>query len=122
MTEFNISDVLGGTDECPVVAMRRTIKGADWYIREPNTISGAAQGIDCEMSYGDMCFYMTARNMDVARFELTKPDLESCLKYMQTLDYAGKDYQYLYKRIIQQIPSKMVLYYSFTKTYDLLAH
>jgi hypothetical protein len=106
---------------CPVVAARKQIKGSSWYVKPANTISGAAQGIECEMSYGDMCFYMTARNMDVARFELVKPNLEQCLQYLQRMDFAGKDYQYLYKRIIQQIPSKMTLYYSFTKTYDLLA-
>jgi hypothetical protein len=86
-------------------------------------VHGAAQGIDCEMSHGDMCFYMTARHMDVARFELTKPNLEACIEYLRRYDFAGKDYQYLYKRIITHSqPSKMILYYTFVKTYELLDH
>lgn len=107
---------------CPIVKARKEIKTAGWFVKEPNLISGSSAGIDCEMSFGDMCFYMTARKLDVARFELTRPDLSTSLEYLRRMDFAGRDYQWLYKRIIQQLPSKMILYHSFTKTYELLVH
>ncbi len=105
---------------CPVINARREIKGSHWYKAE-NVINGGATGIDCEMTYGEMCFYMSTRRMDVARFQLKKPSLGPCVVYLTRLVYAGKSYKWLYNHIIAQMPFT-ILYRAFTRTYDILIH
>lgn len=112
---------------CPIINTRREIKGAHWYEKPDNLITvyreihGSADTPvqKCEMSYGNMCFYMSVQKMHLARFELGKPSLNDCIKYLGKIDYIGKDYRYIYKKLLKSVDHSQ-LYKAFIKTYNML--
>lgn len=100
---------------CPVVQAIKEIRGAGLYKDDPeesaeNVIKLGGEGD--EFVCDDMTFYMMARKMELARFELSKPDFAQCKsKYARMFkDVVGNDYSQLYKKIIDKALKKKFLY------------
>lgn len=110
---------------CPVV---RTIKE---IYKRTNSYDGGSETEDVKLTlvggeekmpviYGDMDFYMTVRKLEVARFELGKPDIEKCTRYLLAHPFANKSYHDVYITILRASPSKSFLYRQFVDLYNMV--
>jgi hypothetical protein len=112
---------------CPVVAAIREIRGAGLYKDDceespDDVIKLGGNNTDIEFVCDDMTFYMMTRRMELARFELSKPDFAQCkAKYTRMFkNIVGIDYSTLYTRIINQALKKKFLYKQFVELVELI--
>lgn len=115
------------TKVCPVVKAIGEIRGGGIYsddAEETNNNLIKIGGSDSEVEFvcDDMSFYIMSRKMELARFELSKPNLAVIeAKYNAMFrDVVGIDYSALYTRIIDRALKKKYIYDQFVQLVDLL--
>ncbi|SIP86076.1 Hypothetical protein PACV_363 [Pacmanvirus A23] len=109
---------------CPVVAAIKEIRGAGLYSDDDSQNMIKLGGSDAEVSMicDEMSFYIMVRKMDMARFELSKPnDVQCKLKYAKMFkNIAGRDYAAIYALLIDSVLKKKFMYNQFVELVNLI--
>lgn len=110
---------------CPVVRAIGEIRGAGLYKDDLEYSSDSViklGGTDGpEYVCDNAAFYAMTRKMDMARFELSKPNYEQCKrKYHEFANIVGADYSQLYTRVVDRALNKKFLYKQFVDLVEAL--
>jgi hypothetical protein len=108
---------------CPVVQAIKTIRGGGLYTENNDENFIKIGGGDVEYACDDATYYINLRLMEVARFELVKPNLQ---KYEEKFvkmfaKYSGENRKYLYRQIIDDSQMRRLLYRQLMALFDSIA-
>jgi len=74
--------------------------------------------IDCKVAYGDACFAMTIKRMEID--SLKDLSLEACIRKLMNYKYYDLSYKEVYYNMVKASTSKIILYNTFTTTCDMI--
>jgi hypothetical protein len=112
---------------CPVVRAIKEIRGAGLYQDENSestdrVIKIGGNNSPTELVCDEISFYIMVRKLELARFELSKPNIEDCrIKYKKMFgEVVGLDYSSLYSRLIDTVLDKSHIYRQFVELINLI--
>lgn len=112
--------------KCPVVVAIESIRGGfyggETQCGENNLVKLGGSDSSSEFICDDMTFYMMQRKMELARFELSRPDAEQqkikCISMFR--DTSDATYYQIYVRLIDRALKKKYIYDQFVQMIDLI--
>lgn len=112
------------TDICPVVKAIQDIRGGNIFDDESdNDLIKLGGNENCqEIVYDDSLYYLMSRKIELARFELTRPNLDQCRNKFGKMfeNIRGKTYRQIYNDFISQVSNKIYLYDQFANLIRLI--
>lgn len=108
---------------CPVMATINDIKSGPLYTggdENDDTPTAIIGGVECVVD--EIAFYVTSRQIALARFKLTRPNQDACREKIAEMfggDYPT-DHVALYSWLISRVMSKNHLYKQFVMLVDLI--
>lgn len=103
---------------CPLIVAIGDIRTGGFYSDDAEDLDNAVVcvgGGDTEYVCDDTSYYLNLRMIEIARFELAKPDLEKCrAKFERMYGWLqGKTREQLYRKLIDDSQMKRLLYRQF---------
>lgn len=111
---------------CPVVRAIHEIRGGGIYSddaeSDPTFLIKLGGGNGQEILCDHVSFYIMTRKMELARFELGRPDTAACAQKCVRMfgHIAGQTYSHICTELINKMPSKKYIYDQFTQLLNMV--